>query len=81
MTEGAKACLGYGFKKCSLKQIISFTVPANVRSLRVMEKIVLKRDMNGDFAHPKLPAGHPLSQHILYRLSEDEYLQGDRNEH
>lgn len=73
-TEGAKACLEYGFKKCSLKEIISFTVPSNVRSIRVMEKFGLKRDMHGDFAHPKLPVDHPLSQHILYRLSEDEYL-------
>ena len=46
-----------------------------------MEKIGLKRDMNGDFAHPKLPADHSLSQHILYRLSAGEYLQGDEDEH
>ncbi len=80
-TEGAKACLEYGFKKCSLKEIISFTVPSNVRSIRVMEKIGLKRDMNGDFAHPKLAANHHLSQYILYRLSVDKYLRGDSNEH
>src|SRR3990167_2232368 len=59
-TEGAKAALDYGFKQCGLKEIVSFTVPANVRSIRVMEKIGLKRDMNGDFAHPKLSADHPL---------------------
>ena len=80
-TEGAKTCLEYGFKKCGLKEIISFTVPSNVRSIRVMEKIGLKRDLNGDFAHPKLATDHPLSQHILYRLSLDKYLRGDRNEH
>lgn len=74
-TEGAKACLEYGFKQCDLKEIVSFTVPANVRSIRVMEKIGLKRDLNGNFAHPKLAADHPLSQHILYRLSVDEYFQ------
>lgn len=51
---------------------------ANVRSLRVMEKIGLKRDLNGDFAHPKLAADHRLSQHILYRLTADEYEQGCR---
>ena len=39
-----------------------------------MEKIGLKRDVNVDFAHPKLPVDYPLSQHIVYRLSEDEYL-------
>ncbi len=74
-TEGAKASLEYGFKKCGLKKIVSFTVPANVRSLRVMEKIGLKRDVNGDFAHPKLAVDHPLSQHILYRLWANEYLR------
>ncbi len=72
-TEGAKACLEYGFKKCGLKEIVSFTAPANLRSLRVIEKIGLKRDLNGDFAHPKLSTDHPLSQHILYRLTADKY--------
>ena len=71
----------YGFKQCGLKEIVSFTVPANIRSIRVMEKIGLKRDLNGEFAHPKLATDHPLSQHILYRLSVDKYLRGDSNEH
>ena len=73
-TEGAKASLEYGIKQCSLKEIISFTVPANVRSLRVMEKIGLKRDLNSDFTHPKLAADHKLSHHVLYKLSADEYI-------
>jgi RimJ/RimL family protein N-acetyltransferase len=68
-TEGAKASLDYGFKHCGLKEIISFTVPANLRSIRVMEKIGLRRDINGDFAHPKLALDHPLSKHILYRVA------------
>jgi RimJ/RimL family protein N-acetyltransferase len=75
-TEGARAALNYGFIKCGLKEIVSFTVPANARSIRVMEKIGLKRDRQGDFNHPKLPLDHPLSQHILYRITIDEYLQG-----
>jgi len=74
-TEGAKASLEYGFKQCGLKEIISFTVPANIRSIRVMEKIGLKRDVNGDFAHPKSPADHKLSHHVLYRLSAAEYTE------
>lgn len=68
-TEGAMASLDYGFKKCALKEIVSFTAPTNMRSIRVMEKIGLKRDINGDFAHPKLPIEHPLSRQILYRLT------------
>ena len=74
-TEGAKACLDYGFQQCNLKEIVSFTVPANIRSIGVMEKIGLKRDLNGNFVHPKLSATHPLSKHILYRLTADEYLK------
>lgn len=67
-TEGASAVLKYGFETSGLKEIISFTVPANVRSIRVMEKIGMKRDFNGDFAHPKLPPDHRLSKHILYKI-------------
>ena len=72
-TEGAKAALDYGFNKCGLNEIVSFTVPANIRSLRIMEKIGMHRDLKGDFAHPKLPADHPLSRHVLYRLKKEQY--------
>jgi len=66
-TEGAKAALEYGFDVCRLEEIVAITVPANTRSQRVMDKIGLIRDMEADFAHPKLPADHRLSQHIFYR--------------
>ena len=77
--EGAKASLDYGFKKCGLKEIISFTVLANLRSIGVMEKIGLKRDLNSDFVHPKLPSHHKLSHHILYKLSAEEYINHDQD--
>lgn len=67
-TEGAKAVLEHAFKNLGLSEIVSFTVPANVRSIRVMEKIGMQRDFDGDFAHPKLPAEHRLSNHVLYRI-------------
>lgn len=75
-TEGAKASLEYGFKQCGLKEIVSFTVPANTRSVRVMEKIGLKRDLNGEFAHPKVDDASPLKRHVLYRLTREDYLRG-----
>jgi RimJ/RimL family protein N-acetyltransferase len=67
-TEGAKACLAYGFEKVRLSEIVSFTVPQNLRSIRVMEKIGMKRDPKGDFEHPKLAPDHRLSKHVLYRI-------------
>lgn len=67
-TEGARACLQYGFNQCGLQEIVAFTVLPNIRSARVMEKIGMIRDLNGDFAHPNLPLDHRLSKHILYRI-------------
>jgi RimJ/RimL family protein N-acetyltransferase len=66
-TEGAKAAVAYGFE-LGLGEIVSMTVPANVRSRRVMEKIGMTNDPADNFDHPQLPTGHPLQRHVLYRL-------------
>lgn len=70
-TEDAKSALDFDFNKIALEEIVSFTVPANKRSISVMEKIGMNRDINGDFAHPKLPKDNPLSQHVLYRIRKN----------
>ena len=67
-TEAALAALAFGFERLGLPEIVSFTVPANVRSRRVMEKLGMARDPAEDFEHPALPAGHPLRAHVLYRI-------------
>lgn len=74
-TEGATAALHYGWQQAGLQEIVAFTVPANHRSLRVMEKIGLQRDWTGDFAHPLLPSDHRLSHHVLYRGKQALPLQ------
>jgi len=66
-TEAAAAALRYGFEHLNLDQIVSFTVAANNPSWSVMERIGMTRDPAEDFDHPRLPAGHPLRRHILYR--------------
>jgi RimJ/RimL family protein N-acetyltransferase len=66
-TEAARAALADGFTRLGLSEIVSFTVPANSRSWRVMEKIGMKRADGEDFDHPLLPAGHWLRRHVLYR--------------
>lgn len=71
--EGARAALAFGFK--SLDEIVSFTVPENVASRRVMEKIGMTRDPNEDFDHPSLPEGDPLRRHVLYRLRRDDWAR------
>lgn len=70
--EGARAALRYAFDELKLAEVVSFTVPENKRSIRVMEKIGMQRDLSGDFNHPKLPLDHPLSRHILYRIKNEK---------
>jgi RimJ/RimL family protein N-acetyltransferase len=64
-TEGARAALSYGFEVLKLNEILAFTVPDNVRSLRVMEKIGMAPI--GEFDHPLVSDGCRLKRHVLYR--------------
>ncbi|WP_078084663.1 GNAT family N-acetyltransferase [Microbulbifer mangrovi] len=65
-TEAARVSLRVGFELLDLEEIVSFTVPGNVRSRAVMEKLGMKQDEN--FLHPALPEGHSMQEHVLYRL-------------
>jgi ribosomal-protein-alanine N-acetyltransferase len=67
-TEGARAVVRHAFDVIGLAEIVSFTVPANLRSRRVLDKLGMTHDPNEDFDHPLLPEGHPLRRHVLYRL-------------
>jgi RimJ/RimL family protein N-acetyltransferase len=70
-TEAAREALRVGFEEVGLQEIVSFTVPQNERSWRVMERIGLIRDPSADFDHPRVdPIAYPeLVRHVLYRLS------------
>jgi RimJ/RimL family protein N-acetyltransferase len=72
-TEGARAALAFGFDTLGLDEIVSFTVPGNVRSRRVMEKLGMI--YTEDFEHPLIPEGHPLRRHVLYRLKRGASMQ------
>ncbi len=69
-TEGARAALDYGFGTLGLDEIVSFTSALNHRSIRVMERLGMRRDAGGDFEHPNVPEG-PLRAHVLYRVSRE----------
>jgi RimJ/RimL family protein N-acetyltransferase len=66
-TEAARVAIAFGFEERGLDEIVSFTVPANRRSVAVMERLGMS--YVGEFDHPKLPVGHRLRRHVLYRLS------------
>jgi RimJ/RimL family protein N-acetyltransferase len=71
-TEGAREVVRYAFNALDLSSLVSFTAPANVRSIRVMEKLGMKHDVADDFDHPLLFEGHPLRRHVLYRLDRSQ---------
>ncbi|HEX7492237.1 MAG TPA: GNAT family N-acetyltransferase [Candidatus Limnocylindrales bacterium] len=73
-TEAARAALAYGFGVAGLDEIVSFTSTLNEASIRVMERIGLRRDPDGDFDNPSFSAGHPLRRHVLYRLGVRDYV-------
>jgi RimJ/RimL family protein N-acetyltransferase len=68
-SEAAAAAMQFAFQHLGLDEIVSFTVPENWRSRRVMERIGMRHDPAEDFDHPSLPAGHRLRRHVLYRLN------------
>ena len=63
-TEGAKACLDYGFSHLGFEKVYSFTAIVNLPSERIMQKIGMK--LEGHFEHPDIPEGHPLRSHVFY---------------
>ncbi|HEY7450549.1 MAG TPA: GNAT family N-acetyltransferase [Vicinamibacterales bacterium] len=69
-TEGARAVLSFGFQVLELPEIVSFTVPGNLRSRRVMEKIGMTYDRADDFDHPNV-AQPALRRHVLYRIARN----------
>lgn len=75
-TEGARAALRYGFEVLGFHEIVSFTLPQNLRSRRVMEKLGMHHDPRDDFDRPGRPLGDPCRRHVLYRVSRP-YLDKD----
>ena len=73
VTEAGLECLRFAFETLGLPEVVSFTVPENRRSRAVMERLGMVRDADGDFDHPRLPEGHPLRRHALYRLRRQEW--------
>lgn len=74
--EAARLSLDAGFGPVGLSGIVAFTVPANEASRRLMEKLGMSAA--GTFEHPRLPEGHHLRPHLLYRLTREAWTRGAR---
>lgn len=73
-TEAARTAIAFGFENLFLTEIVALTIPDNIPSRRVMEKLGMVRDVDGDFDHPRIERGHRTSRHVLYRLDRPNSL-------
>ncbi|MBW8348825.1 GNAT family N-acetyltransferase [Bacillus sp. IITD106] len=67
-TEGASACLQYGFNELGFSDVYSFTSDVNKPSKNVMKKIGM--NFIKTFNHPKIKNDSPLSKHVLFHISQ-----------
>jgi RimJ/RimL family protein N-acetyltransferase len=76
LNADAEVMARFGFGALAQGEIVSFTVPSNERSWSLMARLGMTRDPAEDFDHPRLPEGHPLRRHLLYRLSHARWEAG-----
>ncbi|SDX60876.1 GNAT family N-acetyltransferase [Paenibacillus sp. CF384] len=68
-TEGAKACLAYGFNQLGFRDVYSFTAVINTPSSHVMDKIGMQ--FIRTFDHPRVDPSSPVHKHVLYHIDAD----------
>lgn len=70
--EAAKAAMQDGFSRLGLAEIVAFTAASNTPSQAVMRKLGMTHTTLDNFDHPRVPAGHALAPHLLYRLKRPD---------
>ena len=61
--EAGGAALARGLE--TVTSVVSATAVSNVRSQRVMQRLGMRHEL--EFDHPRVPEGHPVRPHVLYR--------------
>ena len=67
-TEAAHATIAWLADRYPGEPIYAFTAVINTRSRALMERLGMKRRMDMDFEHPKVPDDSPLKSHVTYQL-------------
>jgi len=65
-TEAARAAVDVAFNGVGLTEIWSMTAVLNEPSQAVMRRLGMTQYAH--FDHPKVPVGHPVRPHVVYRL-------------
>ncbi len=74
-TEAARAVMSDGFAR-GLDSIVAVTATNNARSRQVMHRLRMTWSPKETFAYPRLPVGHPLREHVVYRVKRAEWCTG-----
>jgi RimJ/RimL family protein N-acetyltransferase len=72
-TEGAHALLEFAFAQLEQQEVVALTAAINRRSQRVMERLHMRRVPQDDFDHPRVPEGHRVRPHVLYRVTRSAW--------
>lgn len=66
--EAAAATLDWAWANTARERIVAITTPGNTASWGLMKRLGMRRVPDGDFDHPRLPAGDPLRPHLTYAI-------------
>lgn len=72
-TEAAEASLRFAFVNLGLNEVYSFTSVSNKKSRSVMERLNMQ-NTGKNFEHPIIPENHSLREHVLYKITKDQWV-------
>ncbi|OEY67326.1 GNAT family N-acetyltransferase [Marinobacter sp. X15-166B] len=71
-TEAATEALRFAFEELALDEVVAFSAVANQRSRAVMARLGMT-DTRANFRHPDIDPGHPLCEHVLYKITRSQW--------
>lgn len=71
-TEAAQAALKFAFTVLELDEVVAYTAVINKPSQRLMQRLGMS-NTHQDFNHPMLNQSHALANHVLYKISKDDW--------
>ena len=71
-TEAARASLDFAFSELELDEVVAFTAVINKRSQLLMKRIKMT-DTQNNFYHPALESNHLLAEHVLYKITRQQW--------
>ena len=78
-TEAGLAWLEFGFTNKDFKEIVSFAVHDNHRSIAVMKRLGMAHQPELEFLHPSVPDTHPhLKRHTVYRITNEQWSRNEK---